>query len=114
MQCRFCRLGKENVSLRNQVMAIKTSRAGECAWEPANATASPRRGVGWLPHAVPPHVPAALTSQESEQPLGLLAQTVSIVARTLAALLMLGEHRMVLQHTGDLLPAGGSCFASRG
>ena len=114
MQCRSCRLGQENVSLRNQVMAIKTSRAGECAWEPANATAAPRRGAGRLPHAVPPQMPAALTSEESEEPLGLLAQTVSIVARTLAALLMLGEHDVVIQHAGQALPAGGSFSASRG
>ena len=93
-------------------MAIKTSRAGECAWEPANATGSPRRGAGRLPHAVPPQGPAALNSEESEEPLGLFALTVSIVARTLAALLMLGEHS-VAQHAGNVSCASGCCFALR-
>ena len=91
-------------------MAIKTSRAGECAWEPANATALPRRGAGVLARALPPQVPAALNSEKSVEPLGFLAQTVSIVARTLAALLMLGELSMVLQHPGKVLFASCSCF----
>ena len=88
-------------------MAIKTSRAGECAWEPANRTASPRRGAGGLPV----QVPAALTSEESAKPLGLLAQTVSIVARTLAALLMLGKHLSCLQAVLALHQEGENCCA---
>ena len=79
-------------------MTIKISRAGECVRKPADATASLRRGAGRLLHAGPMQVSAALTSEEAGSPLGFLAQTISIVAQMLAALLMLGELSVVLQH----------------
>lgn len=56
---------------------------------------------------------AALTSKESRRPLGFLAQAISIVARTLAALLKLSELSMVLQYAEKLSSASCSCFALR-
>ena len=91
MQYSFCRLGQETVSLRIQLMAIKTTQAGECAWEPANATALPCRGAGGLLYAEPTQVSAALTSAEARKPQAGLAQNVDIAVRTLVAMLMLGE-----------------------
>ena len=45
---------------------------------------------------------------------GSLAQTISIAAQTLAALLMLGELSVALQHAQKQLSVCGPCLALRG